>query len=183
MHAGVDMKPAAVIVAARGRRGTCRGHLSAEALGHSHPSCHSDDSAISSPLPHSIYRYLAKISSGWHRCGNGLALRRGDRPFKLRGRWLVGLFRSHAAHDAEIMFLRQQLLVPPSLRLRTADRLIFDWLYRLFTCLLGAAVIFKPDTLVQSAGERDMASVRRFLTTKPRFRVNGEERGCTTGGP
>jgi transposase InsO family protein len=74
--------------------------------------------------------------------------------FKLLGGWIVGLFRSHAARDAEIMFLRQQLLVlersaPPRLRLRTADRLIFVWLYRLFPGLLGAAVIFKPDTLVR----------------------------------
>ena len=74
--------------------------------------------------------------------------------FKLLGRWLVGLFRSCAARDAEIMFLRQQLLVlkrsaPPRLRLRTADRVVFVWLYRLFPCLLGASVIFKPDTLVR----------------------------------
>jgi hypothetical protein len=51
-------------------------------------------------------------------------------------------------------FLRQQLLVlkrsaPTKLRLRTADRLIFVWLYRLFPSLLGAAVIFKPETLVR----------------------------------
>jgi hypothetical protein len=51
-------------------------------------------------------------------------------------------------------FLRQQLLVlkrsaPPRLRLRTADRLLFVWLYRLFPSLLGAAIIFKPETLVR----------------------------------
>ena len=56
--------------------------------------------------------------------------------------------------EAEIMFLRHQLLVlkrsaPPRLRLRTADRLIFVWLYRLFPSLLGAAIIFKPETLVR----------------------------------
>ena len=74
--------------------------------------------------------------------------------FKLLGGWLVGLFRSHAVREAEIMFLRHQLLVlrrsaPPRLRLRTADRLIFVWLYRLFPSLLGAAIIFKPETLVR----------------------------------
>jgi hypothetical protein len=52
------------------------------------------------------------------------------------------------------MFLRHQLLIlrrsaPPRLRLRTADRLIFVWLYRLFPSLLGAAIIFKPETLVR----------------------------------
>ena len=71
---------------------------------------------------------------------------------KLLGGWLVGLFRSHADREAEIVFLRHQLLVlrrsaPPRLRLRTTDRLIFVWLYRLFPSLLGAAIIFKPETL------------------------------------
>jgi hypothetical protein len=74
--------------------------------------------------------------------------------FKLLGGWLVGLLRSHAGREAEIMFLRHQLLVlrrsaPPRLRLRTADRLIFVWLYRLLPSLLGAAIIFKPETLVR----------------------------------
>jgi len=51
-------------------------------------------------------------------------------------------------------FLRQQLVVlqrsaPARLRLRTADRLIFVWLYRLFPSLLEAAVVFKPETLVR----------------------------------
>jgi hypothetical protein len=44
--------------------------------------------------------------------------------------WLVGLFKSHVAREAEAVFLRQQLLVlkrsaPARLRLRTTDRLIF----------------------------------------------------------
>jgi transposase InsO family protein len=64
------------------------------------------------------------------------------------------MFRSHARREAEIMFLRHQLLVlrrsaPPRLRLRTTDRLIFVWLYRLFPSLLGATIIFKPETLVR----------------------------------
>ena len=73
---------------------------------------------------------------------------------KLLGGLLIGLFRSHAAREAEIAFLRLQLLVlkrsaPARLRLRTADRLIFVWLYRLFPSLLRAAVIFKPETLAR----------------------------------
>jgi hypothetical protein len=52
------------------------------------------------------------------------------------------------------MFLRHQLLVlkrsaPPRLSLCTADRLIFVWLYRLCPSLLGAAIIFKPETLLR----------------------------------
>ena len=73
---------------------------------------------------------------------------------KLLAGFLVGLFRSRAAREAEMAFLRQQLAVlkrsaPTRLRLRTADRLLFVWLYRLFPSLLGAAVIFKPETLVR----------------------------------
>ena len=54
---------------------------------------------------------------------------------KLLGGLLVGLFRSHAAREAELAFLRQQLIVlkrpaPARLRFRKADRLIFVWLYR-----------------------------------------------------
>src|ERR1700741_2126767 len=73
---------------------------------------------------------------------------------KLLSGLLVGLFRSHAARAAETAFLRQQLVVlqrsaPARLRLRTADRLFFVWLYRLFPSLVGAAIIFKPETLVR----------------------------------
>jgi hypothetical protein len=73
---------------------------------------------------------------------------------KLLGGLLVGVFRSHAAREAEMAFLRQQLVVlkrsaPARLRLRTADRLIFVWLYRLFPSVLEAAVVFKPETLVR----------------------------------
>src|SRR5215475_3798088 len=72
----------------------------------------------------------------------------------LLGRSLIGLFRSHAAREAEMAFLRQQLLVlkrsaPARPRLRNADRLIFVWLYRLCPSLLEAAVVFKPETLVR----------------------------------
>ena len=73
---------------------------------------------------------------------------------KLLGGLLVGLFRSHAAREAETAFLRHQLVVlrrsaPARLRLRCADRVIFVWLYRLFPSLLEAAVVFKPETLVR----------------------------------
>jgi hypothetical protein len=73
---------------------------------------------------------------------------------KLIGGLLVGLFRSHVSHEAEIMFLRQQLLVlkrfaPTRLKLWPGDRLIFVWLYRLFPALLDAAVIFRPETLLR----------------------------------
>jgi hypothetical protein len=73
---------------------------------------------------------------------------------KLLGGLLVGLFRSHPAREAEMAFLRQELIVlkrsaPARLRLRKTDRLIFVWLYRLFPSQLEAAVIFQPGTLVR----------------------------------
>jgi len=91
---------------------------------------------------------------------------------KLLGGLLVGLFRSHAAREAEMAFLRQQLVVlqrsaPARLRLRTADRLIFVWLYRLFPSLLEAAVVFKPETLVRW----HRGGFRRYWRWKSRRRV------------
>ena len=91
---------------------------------------------------------------------------------KLLGGLLVGLFRSHAAREAEMAFLRQQLIIlkrsaPARLRLRTADRLIFVWLYRLFPSLLEAAVVFKPETLVRW----HRGGFRRYWRCKSRRRV------------
>ena len=79
---------------------------------------------------------------------------------------------SRASRDAEILFLRQQLLVlkrsaPARTRLRNSDRLIFVWLYRLFPALLDAAVIFKPETLVRW----HRRGFRRFWRWKSRRRA------------
>jgi hypothetical protein len=73
---------------------------------------------------------------------------------KLFGGLLVGVFRSHPAREAEMAFLRQQLVVlkrsaPGRLRLRPADRLIFVCIYRLSPSALEAAVVFKPETVVR----------------------------------
>ena len=98
---------------------------------------------------------LPKIPSGLARMQRWATIRAGMIDLlKLLGGFLVGLFRSQAAREAEMAFLRQQLLVlkrsaPASLRLRNADRLIFVWLYRLFPSLLAATVIFQPETLVR----------------------------------
>src|SRR5271169_6424979 len=99
--------------------------------------------------------WLPKITSGLTHMQRWATLIAGMIDFlKLLGGLLVGVFRSHAAREAEMAFLRQQLLVlkrsaPARLRLRTADRLIFVWLYRLFPSVLEAAVVFKPETLVR----------------------------------
>jgi len=99
--------------------------------------------------------WLPKIASGLAQMPRWAILASGMIDFlKLLGGLIVGLFRSHAAREAEMAFLRHQLVVlkrsaPARLRLRTADRLIFVWLYRLFPSLLEAAVVFKPETLVR----------------------------------
>ena len=95
-----------------------------------------------------------KSRPGWRRWSDGLPSAGMLDLLKLLGGFAVGLFRLPAAREAELAFLRQQLLVlrrsaPARLRLRIADRLIFVWLYRLFPSLLGAAVIFQPETLVR----------------------------------
>ena len=70
---------------------------------------------------------------------------------RLFGGFAVGMFRLQAAREAEMAFLRQQLLVlkrsaPARLRLRNADRVIFVWLYRLFPSVLNTVTIIQPDT-------------------------------------
>src|SRR5215469_9505996 len=95
-----------------------------------------------------------KSYPGWRRCRDGYPRFGMLDLLKLLGGLLVGLFRSHAAREAETALLRQQLVVrkrsaPARLRLRTADRLIFVWLYRLFPSVREAAVVVKPETLVR----------------------------------
>src|SRR5258708_40022021 len=70
--------------------------------------------------------------------------------FRVVVAWLHG---AHARRDAEILYLRQQLIVlkrsaPARPRLKATDRLIFICLYRLFPSLLDASIIFKPETLL-----------------------------------
>jgi transposase InsO family protein len=73
------------------------------------------------------------------------------RLFRVLVTWLLS---AHARRDAEILYLRQQLIVlkrtaPARPKLKTVDRLIFVCLYRLFPSLLDASIIFKPETLLR----------------------------------
>ena len=69
--------------------------------------------------------------------------------------WVViGLFRSRASLDAEIMALRHQLNVlrrksPKRLAFSNFDRLIFASLYRIAPNVLNALVIVKPETVIR----------------------------------
>jgi transposase InsO family protein len=67
---------------------------------------------------------------------------------------LTWLRCSQARREAEIVYLRQQLVVlkrtaPARPRLKATDRLIFVCLYCVFPSLLDASIIFKPETLLR----------------------------------
>jgi transposase InsO family protein len=67
---------------------------------------------------------------------------------------LAWLRSSQARREAEILYLRQQLIVlrrsaPPRPRLKAIDRLIFVCLYRLFPSLIDASIVFEPETLLR----------------------------------
>jgi hypothetical protein len=67
---------------------------------------------------------------------------------------LVGLLRSRASLEAEILVLRHRLNVqrrksPKRLAFSTMDRLIFAGLYRLAPSVLNALTIVKPGTVIK----------------------------------
>jgi hypothetical protein len=67
---------------------------------------------------------------------------------------LAWLRTSQARREAEILYLRQQLIVlkrskPARPRVKATDRLIFVCLCRLFPSLLQSSIIFKPATLLR----------------------------------
>jgi hypothetical protein len=67
---------------------------------------------------------------------------------------LIGLFRSRAALEAEILVLRHQLNVlrrksPKRLAFSSIDRLVFAGLYRLAPGVLDALQILKPETVIR----------------------------------
>ena len=73
---------------------------------------------------------------------------------KLLWSLLIGLFRSRASLEAEILILRQQIIVlrrtaPKRLSFKTFDRLRFIGLYRLFPDLRDALAVVKPETVIR----------------------------------
>ena len=67
---------------------------------------------------------------------------------------LIGLFRSRASLQVEILTLRHQLSVlrrksPRRLAFTSIDRLVFAGLYRLAPGMLDALVIVKPETVIR----------------------------------
>jgi putative transposase len=67
---------------------------------------------------------------------------------------LLAPFKPRTRLVLENLVLRQQLAVlrrtaPRRVRLRTADRLLFVWLYRLWPEVLEAMVIVRPETVLR----------------------------------
>ena len=67
---------------------------------------------------------------------------------------LIGLFRSRASLQAEILTLRHQLNVlrrksPQRLTFSSIDRLVFAGLYRLASGVLDALKIVRPETVIR----------------------------------
>src|SRR5512133_3803358 len=67
---------------------------------------------------------------------------------------LIGLFRSRAALEAEILVLRHQLNIlrrksPKRVALRSIDRLLLVGLYRLAPGIVDALKIIRPETLMR----------------------------------
>ena len=66
---------------------------------------------------------------------------------------VVDLFRPRAAMEAEILVLRQQIIVlrrgrPGRLSLLAVDRMVLGWVYQLFPKTREALAIVRPDTVV-----------------------------------
>ena len=73
---------------------------------------------------------------------------------KLLWSLFLGLFRSRASLEAEILMLRQQIIVlrrtaPKRLSFNGFDRLIFVGLHRLFPDLREALAVVKPETVIR----------------------------------
>jgi hypothetical protein len=74
--------------------------------------------------------------------------------FSLIGLALIGLFRSRASLQVEILTLRHQLNVlrrksPQRLTFTSIDRLVFAGLYRLAPGMLDALKIVRPETVIR----------------------------------
>src|SRR5258708_5938750 len=72
---------------------------------------------------------------------------------------LIGLFRSRASLQAEILMLRHQLNVlrrksPQRLTFTSVDRLVFAGLYRLAPGVLDALKIVRPETVIRWSSRR-----------------------------
>jgi len=97
---------------------------------------------------------------------------------------LIGLFRSSARREAEILVLRQQINVlrrkaPKRPALNNADRLLFVWLSRLVPTTLAALAVVRPETVIrwQRAGFRAYWRLRSKILQRGSHALIAEK-GC-----
>jgi hypothetical protein len=91
---------------------------------------------------------------------------------------VIGLFRSRAALQAEVLFLRHQLNVlrrksPRRVALNNIDRLVLTGLYYLAPQLLDALKIVKPETVIRWHRAGFRAQMQREL----RIQIIGNGQG------
>src|SRR6476660_2450905 len=97
---------------------------------------------------------------------------------------VVDLFRSRAAIEAEILTLRQQIIVlrrttPKKQSFDAIDRLVFVGLYRLFPRILDALAIVRPATVIKW----HRAGFRLYWRWKSRPRGATRSAGNTQANP
>jgi len=95
---------------------------------------------------------LSQTPSGWREAANRAMLLPMADILKLICWAVIGLFRSRASLEAEILTLRQQLNVlrrksPKRLAFSNVDRLIFAGLYQIAPLVLNALTIIEPETV------------------------------------
>jgi hypothetical protein len=98
---------------------------------------------------------------------------------------VVGLFRSRAALEAEILVLRHQLNVlqrksPKRVALTSIDRLLLVGLYRLSPSVLQVLKIMRPETLIRwhRAGFSSFLALEISTARHPRNERRKPTLGC-----
>ena len=117
----------------------------------------------------------------WHKPANRVMLRLMGYLLRLIWCFVIGLFRSRASLETEILTLRHRLNVlrrkaPKRLVFSNFDRLVFASLYRLVPGILNALMIVKPETVIRW----HCAGFRLFWRWKSRSR--GGNRGSSPLG-
>jgi hypothetical protein len=97
---------------------------------------------------------LSEIESDWRGAENRATLAPMLGLIRLILGLVLDLFRSRAALEAEVLVLRQQIIVlrrgqPGRLLFRAADRVVLGWVCRLFPNACDALAIVRPETVVR----------------------------------
>ena len=97
---------------------------------------------------------LSQIRSSWRLAGNRTILRGMRDLCRLFFGLVVDLVRSRAALEAEVLVLKQQIIVlrrgkPNRMPFGAVDRFVLGWVCHLFPKARDALAIVRPDTMVR----------------------------------